>query len=211
VKVAIVIKGDIAPNAVPPSAIRPILRVQEEMGTLIARPSSLLNPPASDGSFVFPNLLPATYKVLLQAGLPANMYIADIRQAGKSLYADASLTVTGESAAPVEVIVSTGASQIQGTVRHNTGAPVVASVTLVPQINRRQNPMLYKRTTSTANGEFMLRGIAPGEYKIFAWESILSGADENAEFLSKYENLGKSITITTGTALNDVQINLIPD
>jgi hypothetical protein len=46
---------------------------------------------------------------------------------------------------------------------------------------RRQNPARYVVTVSNAQGQFMMRGVPPGNYKAFAWESVLPGAYENAE------------------------------
>ena len=49
----------------------------------------------------------------------------------------------------------------------------------------------------------MVRGIAPGNYKIFAFQSIAGGEFYNSRFLSKYEFRGKSITVSQGGAATE--------
>jgi 2-keto-3-deoxy-6-phosphogluconate aldolase len=46
-----------------------------------------------------------------------------------------------------------------------------------------------------------MRGVAPGEYKIVAWESIPAGAYLNAEVLKKYEDAGSAVTVTPDSKL----------
>jgi hypothetical protein len=40
-----------------------------------------------------------------------------------------------------------------------------------------------------------MRGIAPGEYKVFAWDEIESGAWRDPAFLKKYQSKGKAVSI----------------
>jgi hypothetical protein len=41
-----------------------------------------------------------------------------------------------------------------------------------------------------------VRGIAPGVYKIFAFQTIAGGEFYNSRFLSKYEFRGRSLTVS---------------
>ena len=56
-----------------------------------------------------------------------------------------------------------------------------------------------------------MTGIAPGDYKIFAWENLPNGAEENAEFLERYETRGKVVTVSAGATITDFQVDLISD
>jgi Ni,Fe-hydrogenase III large subunit len=49
-----------------------------------------------------------------------------------------------------------------------------------------------------AAGKFTIRGIAPGSYKLFAFEGLAGGEFYNARFLSKHEFRGKPITVAQG-------------
>ncbi len=68
---------------------------------------------------------------------------------------------------------------------------------------------LFKSTTTDQNGHFILQGLPPGDYKVFAWEKIEPGAYTSPELLQPYENLGESVHITEGSH-NAVQVDLIP-
>jgi len=51
--------------------------------------------------------------------------------------------------------------------------------------------------------------VPPGDYKLFAWETLPTGADASAEFMSPYEERGRFITITAGSTLSDISLPLI--
>jgi hypothetical protein len=110
---------------------------------------------------------------------------------------------------PVEITLSTGAGKIEGSVESALGGiPARADVVLVPPIHRRKNVMYYDRATIDANGRFTFTGIAPGEYKVFAFEQLLDGAEQNPEFIARYETLGQSVTVTSNTT-KEMRIRLL--
>jgi hypothetical protein len=82
-------------------------------------------------------------------------------------------------------------------------------VALVPEATRRKNFALYREEKSRADGSFQFTSIPPGNYKLFAWQSVSSGAWEDAAFLERFEDRGVSVVVGSG-ADTKVQINLIP-
>ncbi len=54
---------------------------------------------------------------------------------------------------------------------------------LVPDPPHRGEKRLFKSITTDQNGHFVLQGIPPGDYKVFAWENIEHGAYTIPEFL----------------------------
>ena len=73
-----------------------------------------------------------------------------------------------------------------------------ATVVVVPPEARRENHELYKTAKSDAAGKFTVRGIAPGSYKLFAFEGLAGGEFYNSRFISKYEFRGKPINVAQG-------------
>jgi hypothetical protein len=208
----ITLKGDPPPNSPPQQLVPRIqLRIQEAMGSLISGGAASTPPPGPDGSIVFVNLFPAKYKI--QVPQIPNYYVADIRQGATSFYNDGIITVTGEEqTSPVEIILSTGGGQLQGVVHNKKGEPVAARVALIPQVPLHLNSLLYKRAVApAATGQFTFTSVAPGTYKIFAWENIPNGAEENAEFMQKYEGLGKLVTVSAGVTNANLTLDLISD
>jgi hypothetical protein len=80
---------------------------------------------------------------------------------------------------------------------------------LVPSEDQRQKPSLYKVGTTDNAGHLILRGIVPGAYTAFAWESIPDTAWLNKEFLSKYQDLGVPVTLQPGAQIK-LQLKSIP-
>jgi hypothetical protein len=160
-----------------------------------------------DGSFTIPAITAGHFRVSVQ-GLPDTLYVADVRQSS-SVY-DSGFDVGSEPPSPVQVILNSGAARIDGTVRDINSKPLAGStVILVPPDGRRENRELYHNVISDSNGHFEIRNIAPGSYKLFAWESISPGAYFNSEFIRPIENRGQSINVIQDSKLN-AEIIAIP-
>jgi hypothetical protein len=115
------------------------------------------------------------------------------------------------SSEQIQVIIdaSKGAT-VDTTVLTAGGSPAPRErVVLVPSEDQRQNPSRYKVGTTDNAGHLVIRGIAPGSYTAFAWESIPDTAWLNKEFLSKYQDLGAPVTLLPG-AQTKLQLKSIP-
>ena len=192
-----------APGMTPP--------VRLNLRSLEMYPAPFESPPLTStldpsGDFVFPSVLEGRYSVNATA-LPANSYIADVRMAGRSIFDEGF--VVGEPLGVLEVQVSSKGARIQGTVLDALRKPVpTARIALVPERSRRQNLLLYKAAVSDSKGSFTMSGVAPGQYSLFAWESLPGTAYMNAEFMAPYETKGQAVTITEGAVAN-TEVKLI--
>ena len=138
----------------------------------------------------------------------AAAYVEDIRENGVSVY-DNGLNVGSRPAGTIELLMKTNGGIITGVVVDSKLNPQAgALVALVPPEGRRQNPALYKTATSDATGKFTIRGIAPGTYKLFAWDSLQNGAYQNPAFLSKYEERGRAVNVMPAIITNE-QVTVI--
>jgi hypothetical protein len=84
-----------------------------------------------------------------------------------------------------------------------------ATVVLVREEGRRKEERFYKDNSTDQDGQFSIRGIAPGEYTLFAWETVEHGAYMDSDFLRPYKDRGKPIRVDEGSKLN-AQLELIP-
>jgi hypothetical protein len=182
-------------------------------------------PIADDGTFTLPVIPEGRYRVQVALNstvpargaaatappapaLPANTYLADIRQGTASVY-DNGLVVTSETPNPIDVLLNTNAGSIEGNVIGADQKPAGAmTVVLVPPDNRRQNAALYRNIRSDAQGHFVLQNLPPGRYTVYAWESVPQGAYQNAEFMQKYAGRGATVTVQAGARAN-ATVNLI--
>jgi hypothetical protein len=132
-----------------------------------------------------------------------NAYVKSVRR-GTVDVLNAGMSVMLQSDEPLEIAIGTGS----GTVVGDVGRVPNATVVLVPAAGMRR-PDLYKSALTDAEGRFDLRGIAPGDYIIFAWEDVESGAWMNADFLKSYESRGREIKVAEGSRESISQLPLL--
>ena len=155
-------------------------------------------PKAEDGTFTILNIPQTRYLVEMGAGLPPNLYVSDVRLGPLSVF-DSGFEFGREPIPPLQVSLRSGAATVEGTVRDGSNRPIAnATVVVIPPDNRRENRALYKTAQSDAAGKYTVRGIAPGNYKIFAFEGLAGGEFYNSRFLSRYESRGKPINVAQG-------------
>ena len=163
----------------------------------------------SDGSFTLPNVPPGRYQVLLN-GLPPDAYLISVREGTRDVL-DTGFTVTGTEN-PLELIVGGPGSMgtVVGAVVDALGRPVSAStVVLVPAPERRANQNAFRTATSDQSGNFIIRSVPAGDYKILGWEDLEPGSYMDPEFLKGFETRGETIKVQRGSQ-NQVTVRVIP-
>jgi hypothetical protein len=150
------------------------------------------------GAFKIPILPEAMYRVQMTFGggpSASRAFILGVRQEGADIF-DSGFLVGDKPVAPIEIFVSAKSGSVTGTALDAQGRPAPnAVVALVPPAERRHNPTLFRTATANAEGKFTLTGVPPGEFKLFAWRSIPTGANRNPAFIARYENSGMPVTI----------------
>ena len=68
--------------------------------------------------------------------------------------------------------------------------------------------MFYDRTVIDDKGRFKFQGIAPGEYKVFAFEQLADTAEQNPAFLARYETLGHAVTVNSKSS-TEIRVRLL--
>lgn len=147
---------------------------------------------------------------LVVTGLPSGSYLKSVRSDQTDVLANGLNTEM--PAAPLEVLISPNASQVTGTVQNsNTGSSAPgATVVLVPQEKeRKEQQSYYKQVTSDQNGGFAFKDIVPGEYKIYAWEDVETGAYMDPDFMKPIETKGESLTLKEKDQ-KTAQLTMIP-
>jgi hypothetical protein len=162
---------------------------------------------SADGDLKVQSVPQGAY-VLAPDSVPPGFYVADIRQGGRIIYDDGVIQIDRDSAEPVRIEIARGGGRIEGTVEEGQSiAKEPIRVTLVPVAARRGNPIFYKQTLAS-NGTFVITDIPPGRYKIFAWQNLPAGAEENEQFLSRYEDQGQVISVS-GASVATLRTRLI--
>jgi hypothetical protein len=106
------------------------------------------------------------------------------------------ITVSSGSQDSLDIVISAASGNLKGTVRNAAGAPFPAArVVLAPEEKFRGIRPLYQVISSDQNGSFSIRGIPPGHYTLFAWDSVETGAYFNRDFMRPYEARGVPVEI----------------
>lgn len=164
--------------------------------------------PTPDGSFKIARVAEADYKLQI-TGLPADFYVADVRQGTSSIYGS-TVHVGDKPSAPLEIFVAANGGSIQGTVTNNNGQPVAsATLTMVAIDASTQKAMVYKTATADDKGQFAMRGIRPGEYTVFASLNVFTTSFQSSDFLANNQQYGRPLKVDASSR-NELQITLIP-
>jgi hypothetical protein len=147
--------------------------------------------PGPDGTFGNANVAPCEYQ-LSMSPLPTGFYIKDVRFG--SINALSQKFAIRDSADALNIVLGSDPAEVGGTVTDDRQQPVGgARVVLVPDQTRRTD--LYQSLISDAGGHFVIRGIVPGRYKLFAWDDLEPYRYFDSEFIAKVESRGKPIQL----------------
>jgi hypothetical protein len=161
-----------------------------------------------DGTFVINNVLPGQYRIVPQ--LPNGYYVKQMRfDRTDALSQPVEAVQRGQDAPTLDVVLSTNVSEIEGTINDaRLQVAAGATVALVPDTDRDRIE-LYKTATSDQAGRFTLRSIAPGDYKLFAWQDLEPFGYFDPDLLRKSEMSGKAVRVNESSKLS-VNAQVIP-
>jgi hypothetical protein len=157
------------------------------------------------GRFTLDNVYPGDYDVQVD-DIPPGCYLRSAATRGSDILANG---FSPEHGGPIDISIGRYGASIYGAVTKDQQPYTGATVTLVPDPPRRSEPHLYKITSTDQSGHFILDGVAPGDYKVFAWESVEHAAYANSDFLQPFELQGESAHVSQGSRVT-VNLTLIP-
>ena len=153
--------------------------------------SGMVNP---DGTFVVPDVAVLNYTVAVM-GLTEDFYISSARMGGTDIL-QRGFQLNGDPSGPMEISISGLGGRIEGLIRTAQGESASAArVVLVPELPLRHRIDSFKVTSTDQYGRFSLRGVAPGSYKLFAWDEVPMGAYFDPDFLGLVEDKGRVMKV----------------
>jgi Carboxypeptidase regulatory-like domain len=124
-----------------------------------------------------------------------NAYVKSIRLGSRDVL-NGGLHIEEPTRDTLQVVLSMNGGTAQGRVIDPTGKPVPnVRTVLVPDAARRLRGDLYKTIFTDDAGRFQLTGIAPGSYKLFAWERVEEGAWQDPQFIKLFEDRGTTVQV----------------
>ncbi len=146
-----------------------------------------------DGTFTIRSISADTFRATIFGG-GDQVYLKSV-QVGQQEVKNGEFTVVDDAPPTVRLVLSVAGAQVSGHVTGEKQEPIQgATVVLVPAVEKRDQPQLFKTATTDQNGSFTLKSIAPGDYKLFSWDSVEQGAWQDPEFLAQFENKGKTVS-----------------
>ena len=178
-------------------------------GVTIGEGSPTLAHVNADGSFEWKNVSAGHYYVQLSdvSSMP-DWFLKSVAAVGREAV-DSGFSVGG-GATTLDVLASSNGGKAEGLATNQKDEPVAdAVVVAVPEARFRSHPDHYRKASTDQSGRFSLRGLPPGDYTVFAWESVDGEAYYNPEFLKSCEGLGKALRVSEGDRAS-VQLKTIP-
>lgn len=153
---------------------------------------SLISPSAlveDNNQFVLEAVVAESYRVGAY-GL-GDLYLKAARYRGRD--ASAEPVRIEEGGGELEIVLSANAARLDGQItRDDEGVPG-ANVVLIPDDRARKD--LYHSTATDQYGVYAITGIAPGRYKVFAWERIDYSAWLDPNVLAAVESQGVRVEL----------------
>jgi uncharacterized protein (DUF2141 family) len=139
-------------------------------------------------TFTVRNLTPGHYSVEITAAPP--WHVSAVTSGTRDLLREDLVIVAGRRPDPVEVVLHDNGATLHGKIRAE-GQAVSGNVVLFSDqmsLDRAQTAVAQNQ------GEFLFSGVAPGDYKILAFDSIEGLEFRNPDALSPY--LSKAVAVT---------------
>ena len=195
------------------AAVPSLDRVRVQLGQSTDALAFIQNASASsstittDGILKIDGLLPGDYRVTV-SNMPPGYFLKSARL-DQSDGIEQLLHVTASPIGQLEVVLSPDGGQIEGTILNDKQQPMNGvQAVLIPE-QRRTRFDLYSTSRSDLAGRFTMKGIPPGDYKLFAWEAIEPFVYYDSEFMRVSEGRGKLVHVSESSTQN-VELRSIP-
>jgi Carboxypeptidase regulatory-like domain len=171
--------------------------------------ASPASPVMADGSFTLQQVGRDDYRLTV-SGMPRNGYVKSARFGATDVLGD-GIRLDRAPTIPLEIVVSSNTGIADGSVTNDKQDPSPnVTVVLIPDAPRRNRLDLYRTTSTDAMGHFHVEGVPPGDYKLFSWEDVETGAWQDPDFIRGAESRGKSIRINEGSTTGNIDLRVIP-
>jgi hypothetical protein len=183
-------------------SLRVGLRASENL-TFGPQPISTVGP---DGDMRLAGVTPGVWELMIDS-LPENFCVKTATLNDVDLLRQ-ELNLSGDPRETLHIVVSATCPEISGAVLDENGEPQRATVVMAPaEAELRWFPQAYRTVSTEDHGTFVLKGVRPGSYKLFALEEIAPFAWLDPEFLAPVEPMAKSVSVAEG---DRATIRLIP-
>jgi hypothetical protein len=159
-----------------------------------------------DGRFTITGVSPGVWDIGVSP-VPSGGYVKSMYLGDQDVLTE-EMVISASTTAPLKIVLGMQAASVSGEVaggNTSTRAIVVAA----PDGKFRHVLSFYRSVASDGEGHFQIKGLTPGNYKLFAFEEFDPQSIQDPEFLRPFEQAGVSVTIREG-ANPPQKLSLIP-
>lgn len=151
----------------------------------------------ADGSFAVGGVRPDRFAVRVY-GLKGDLYVKSAR-IGQADALERGLDLTSGAAGTIDLVVSSGAARVEGTVTDSKSQPSAgARVLLHPGADHPRAAELAKTMSADQTGHYGFAGVTPGKYYLFAVEDFEPGAETDPDFVKKFQPAAETVELREG-------------
>ncbi len=202
----IAVRGSVSGAAGAPVDLRSARIHLSEIDPALPEPAAAVVGP--DNRFLVAGVQPGNYAVSVD-GLTNDLYLK-AAVLGTADVLEKPLPIAYGMQGDLDIQIGLDGGRINGAAfdRNNSLFPG-AQIILVPVSVSRFRFDRYKTAVAGPDGQFTIRGIAPGDYKAFAWESLEPNAYLNIDYMRPYEDSGALVHIEPSSNAS-VSLRVIP-
>jgi protocatechuate 3,4-dioxygenase beta subunit len=168
------------------------------------------------GNFEWKNVIPGNYIVQVYGGDGQGFFLKSVALGGR----DIATGFTASGPATLDLLVSYKGGTVEGMVVEkekdvdtdhvNNDHPVAnAAVVAVPEEKYRKLPDRFVTGSTDQHGRFTIRGLAPGSYRLYAWQDMEDGVWRDPDFLKSQEANGTALKVEEGSR-QKVELKISP-
>jgi|HigsolmetaAR202D_1030399.scaffolds.fasta_scaffold11280_2 hypothetical protein len=149
-----------------------------------------------DGSFSARVMPDETYDIFVD-NHPSTSYLKSAQSGSTDLLTNGLQVGRTEVVPPIELVLATRAATVSGNVLSNGGPVAGATVVLLPQSMTGRVQGITATVASDA-GSYEFRGVAPGQYIVFAWLTEIPCEPFSPEAAAECAPFGRAIAVRGG-------------
>ena len=157
-----------------------------------------LSSPDANGEFKMSTIRPAAYNISMMS-LPESLYLKSVRLENQDVI-DTGFEVDAAKSYRLDVVVGGDGAQLEGTVTAGDDKPAGGTTVLLAPADpaQRTAQRLYKKADTGHDGKFILKGIPPGNYRLYAWQEVEPGIWFETGFLAPFEMQATAVSLEAG-------------
>jgi hypothetical protein len=148
-----------------------------------------------EGRFTITSVPPGIWDI--SAGpIPPGGYIKSMYLGDQDVLTE-EMAIGPSTSAPLKIVLGTQAATVNGEVTSGD-QPARAAVLVAPDGKFRHVLSFYRYAPTDDKGHFEIKGVTPGNYKLYAFEEFDPQTIQDPEFLPPFEQAGVPVTLREG-------------